>query len=111
MNYEESAGSDDSDSARRTRRESLHSSRQLLVELLDNPMVKEFQKDLLKQMGETADAVFLPSDKHDVGTLIEREQLIGQRRGLETAAAWLEGRLIEIDAELTKLEKTHVPDS
>lgn len=42
----------------------------------------------------------------DFKTLLSREQLIGQRNGLATAESWFDGRMIEIDAEIAKLEKS-----
>ena len=103
MSLEESQDSDDSDLARRTRREWLHSRRQLLVELRDNPAVKDLLADLRSQREATEEAIFLQSDQYTMGTLVEREQLIGQRRGLLAVEVWFDGRLVEIDEELKQL--------
>ena len=109
MNSEESPDLADSDLARRSRAASLRHQRQALQELRKQPAVLEMLSDFRRQREYVEQLIF--ETEIDFKTLLSREQLIGQRNGLSTAEAWLDGRLIEIDAEIAQLEKSHVPDS
>ena len=62
--------------------------------------------DFQRQREQVEELIF--TSEIDFKTLLSREQLIGQRQGLQTAEAWLEARQIELDHEIAALERSHV---